>query len=206
MSRTAAILLAAGSSRRMAGTVADKVLAPLAGKPVFAHSAATFVRSGVIDFFAVTYRDRAQMLELSAYAPTPTVFVRGGAERTVHAKGWGAYGTLKITGDISRYTKAKALQPGAETPMVARILEAAADDPLWRQRGLHAGTEQQARPGGVRAIAVGAIRGSSSGGSIGVSGASRTSSGGRAATSAASPPAARRGRRRVPRPAPAPAR
>ena len=81
MSRTAAILLAAGSSRRMAGTVPDKILAPLAGKPVFAHSAATFVRSGVVDFFVVTYRDQQQMVELSAYAPTPTVFVRGGAER-----------------------------------------------------------------------------------------------------------------------------
>lgn len=81
MSRTAAILLAAGSSRRMDGTVPDKILAPLAGKPVFAHSAATFYRSGVIDFFVVTYRDQQQMVELSAYAPTPTVFVRGGAER-----------------------------------------------------------------------------------------------------------------------------
>jgi 2-C-methyl-D-erythritol 4-phosphate cytidylyltransferase len=81
MPRTAAILLAAGSSRRMAGAVTDKILAPLGGKPVFAHSAATFVRSGVIDFFVVTYRDQQQMVELSAYAPTPTVFVRGGAER-----------------------------------------------------------------------------------------------------------------------------
>jgi 2-C-methyl-D-erythritol 4-phosphate cytidylyltransferase len=81
LSRTAAILLAAGSSRRMAGTVTDKVLAPLAGKPVFAHSAATFVRSGVVDLFVVTYRDQQQMIELSAYAPTPTAFVRGGAER-----------------------------------------------------------------------------------------------------------------------------
>ncbi|MEN9402741.1 MAG: 2-C-methyl-D-erythritol 4-phosphate cytidylyltransferase, partial [Verrucomicrobiota bacterium] len=81
MSRTAAILLAAGSSRRMAGTVPDKILAPLGGKPVFAHSAATFVRSGVVDFFVVTYRDQAQMVGLSAYAPTPTIFVRGGAER-----------------------------------------------------------------------------------------------------------------------------
>ncbi len=81
MSRTAAILLAAGSSRRMDGAVTDKILAPLAGKPVFAHSAATFVRSGVIDFFVVTYRDQAQMVGLSAYAPTPAVFVRGGAER-----------------------------------------------------------------------------------------------------------------------------
>ncbi|MEC5323330.1 catalase [Aurantimonas sp. A3-2-R12] len=42
-------------------------------------------------------------------------------ERAVHAKGWGAHGTLKITGDISRYTKAKALQPGSETPMLIRF-------------------------------------------------------------------------------------
>ncbi len=42
-------------------------------------------------------------------------------ERVVHAKGWGAHGTLTITGDISRYTKAKALQPGAVTPMLARF-------------------------------------------------------------------------------------
>ncbi|AOS44894.1 2-C-methyl-D-erythritol 4-phosphate cytidylyltransferase [Lacunisphaera limnophila] len=81
MSRTAAILLAAGSSRRMVGAVADKILAPLAGKPVFAHSAAAFVRSGVADFYVVTYRDQAQLVGLSAYAPTPSIFVRGGAER-----------------------------------------------------------------------------------------------------------------------------
>src|SRR6478735_4071874 len=42
-------------------------------------------------------------------------------ERTVHAKGWGAHGTLTITGELSKYTKAKALQPGAATPMLARF-------------------------------------------------------------------------------------
>ena len=41
-------------------------------------------------------------------------------ERVVHAKGWGAHGVLTITGDISRYTKAKVLQPGAQTPMILR--------------------------------------------------------------------------------------
>lgn len=81
MSRTAAILLAAGSGRRMDGSVADKILAPLAGRPLFAHTAGAFYRSGVIDTFIVTYRDQAQMVELSAYAPTPTLFVRGGKER-----------------------------------------------------------------------------------------------------------------------------
>ncbi len=81
MSRTAAILLAAGSGRRMEGVVADKVLAPLGGKPVFAHTASAFYRSGVIDTFIVTYHDQRQMVELSAYAPTPTLFVPGGEER-----------------------------------------------------------------------------------------------------------------------------
>ena len=42
-------------------------------------------------------------------------------ERTVHAKGWGAHGTLTITNDISKYTKAKALQKGAKTDMLIRF-------------------------------------------------------------------------------------
>src|ERR1700760_4894934 len=41
-------------------------------------------------------------------------------ERTVHAKGWGAFGTLTITGDISKYTKASVLQRGAKTEMLLR--------------------------------------------------------------------------------------
>ena len=81
MSRTAAILLAAGSGKRMAGSVDDKILAPLGGKPVFSHSAATFAASGVADLYVVVYRDQRQMLELTALAPTPTLFVAGGSER-----------------------------------------------------------------------------------------------------------------------------
>jgi catalase len=42
-------------------------------------------------------------------------------ERRMHAKGWGAYGRLKVTGDISRYTKAKVLQPGRETELFVRF-------------------------------------------------------------------------------------
>lgn len=65
----------------MAGAVADKVLAPLAGRPVFAHSAAAFITSGIADYYVVVYRDQRQMMALSAYAPTPSVLVRGGRER-----------------------------------------------------------------------------------------------------------------------------
>ena len=81
MSRTAVILLAAGSGKRMAGAVADKVLVQLGDRPIFSHSAAAFAESGVADLYVVVYRDQRQMLELAACAPTPAVFVRGGRQR-----------------------------------------------------------------------------------------------------------------------------
>jgi catalase len=43
-------------------------------------------------------------------------------ERRVHAKGSGAFGTLKVTHDISRYTKAKVFgEVGKETPLFIRF-------------------------------------------------------------------------------------
>jgi len=81
MSRVAAILLAAGRGARMQGSVPDKILEPLAGRPVFAHSAAAFQASGVADFYAIVYRDTPQLRALMAYAPTPATFVHGGQER-----------------------------------------------------------------------------------------------------------------------------
>ncbi|SFI53616.1 catalase [Albimonas pacifica] len=48
-------------------------------------------------------------------------------ERVVHAKGCGAHGRLRITGDISDLTCAAALQPGAETPVIARFSTAAGE-------------------------------------------------------------------------------
>ncbi|MDR2644337.1 MAG: catalase, partial [Planctomycetaceae bacterium] len=43
-------------------------------------------------------------------------------ERVVHAKGSGAYGTLTITGDITKYSKAKIFsQIGKQTPLFIRF-------------------------------------------------------------------------------------
>ncbi|WP_374262061.1 catalase [Zoogloea sp.] len=43
-------------------------------------------------------------------------------ERVVHAKGWGAHGTLTVTHDISKYTRAKIFsEVGKTTPMIARF-------------------------------------------------------------------------------------
>ena len=43
-------------------------------------------------------------------------------ERAVHAKGWGAFGTLTVTHDITHYTKAKIFsEVGKQTDMLARF-------------------------------------------------------------------------------------
>ncbi|MCQ8184921.1 catalase [Parvularcula maris] len=43
-------------------------------------------------------------------------------ERVVHAKGWGAFGTFKVTNDITKYTRAKLFEKvGKETELVARF-------------------------------------------------------------------------------------
>lgn len=42
-------------------------------------------------------------------------------ERRVHAKGSGAFGTLTVTHDISRYSKAKVFEVGKVTPTFMRF-------------------------------------------------------------------------------------
>ncbi|RZI55977.1 MAG: catalase [Rubrivivax sp.] len=43
-------------------------------------------------------------------------------ERVVHAKGWGAFGTLTVTQDITRFTRAKLFgDVGKQTPLLARF-------------------------------------------------------------------------------------
>ncbi|MBN8909624.1 MAG: catalase, partial [Rhodospirillales bacterium] len=42
-------------------------------------------------------------------------------ERVVHAKGSGAYGTLTITGDITRFTRAAVFKPGTQTELLLRF-------------------------------------------------------------------------------------
>ncbi|MDR0936721.1 MAG: catalase [Oscillospiraceae bacterium] len=42
-------------------------------------------------------------------------------ERRMHAKGWGAYGKFSVTGDITKYTKAKVFKPGAVTETFTRF-------------------------------------------------------------------------------------
>ena len=42
-------------------------------------------------------------------------------ERQPHAKGGGAFGVFRVTGDVSSYTRAAVFQPGAETELLIRF-------------------------------------------------------------------------------------
>lgn len=42
-------------------------------------------------------------------------------ERVVHAKGWGAFGTLTITDDITPFSRAKVFEPGKKTDLLIRF-------------------------------------------------------------------------------------
>jgi 2-C-methyl-D-erythritol 4-phosphate cytidylyltransferase len=83
----AAIMLCAGRAARMRGVVADKVLAPLAGRPALAYSVRAFLEAGVADYFVFVVRDAEQMAGVTAVlakldAPFgKVVFTLGGAER-----------------------------------------------------------------------------------------------------------------------------
>ena len=85
---SAAIFLCAGRGTRMKAVADDKVLAKVAGKPVFLHSVEAFVESGLTATFVFVFRSVAQKRQLEkgvrALRLSPAqriIYVRGGVER-----------------------------------------------------------------------------------------------------------------------------
>ncbi len=81
-----ALLLAAGSGARMQGSVGDKILAPLHGRPVFSHVLRAFAGSKALTIIAIVYRDSDQRERLAATLnessiPQEVIWVQGGEER-----------------------------------------------------------------------------------------------------------------------------
>ena len=63
-------------------------------------------------------------------------------ERTVHAKGWGAHGTLTITHDITKYSKAKIFSKvGKKTELFARFTTVAGERGAADHSASHIGPE-----------------------------------------------------------------
>ncbi|MEM9159299.1 MAG: 2-C-methyl-D-erythritol 4-phosphate cytidylyltransferase, partial [Verrucomicrobiota bacterium] len=67
----------------MQGTVQDKILHPLAGKPVWRHSFDAFHSANCIQSFVIVYRDNAQKEAIQSQIPpkTDVHFTPGGLER-----------------------------------------------------------------------------------------------------------------------------
>lgn len=84
MPNNAAILLAAGSGKRMDAPIQDKIRASLQGKPIFLYSLEAFIASGTVDTIIVAYRDLQQKESLQALAShfdCNIQFTQGGKER-----------------------------------------------------------------------------------------------------------------------------
>jgi 2-C-methyl-D-erythritol 4-phosphate cytidylyltransferase len=80
-----ALLLAAGSGARMGDVVADKILAPINGHPVFSYSLRAFAECSLIQCICIVYRDEAQKERLAQTLDETiqpeVIWVQGGKER-----------------------------------------------------------------------------------------------------------------------------
>ncbi len=83
----AAILLAAGSGRRMQDATEDKVLVQLAGKPTLLYSIEAFIDSGCVQTICIVVRDSEQQQTINGLMDTIALgaihvqFTQGGSER-----------------------------------------------------------------------------------------------------------------------------
>lgn len=80
-----ALLLAAGNGTRMQGSVEDKILATIHGKPAFSYSMRAFAECPSIGIICIVYRDQRQKEELKASLDhsirQELLWVQGGQER-----------------------------------------------------------------------------------------------------------------------------
>lgn len=118
----AGLLLAAGESRRFGA--ADKLLAPLDGRPLVTHAAGTLRAAGLAPLIAVVTSDAVAAL-LDGFAlvrlpPGPAAQSRSLAAGVAEAEAQGAARLLVALGDMPRVT------PGLVAAVIARCPEGGA--------------------------------------------------------------------------------
>ena len=113
-----AVFLCGGSGARMRGSVADKILAPLAGTPALAYSLKAFETAGIFSRVVFVFRDEIQKSEIQKIAEkfspalaASALFCQGGKERkdsvlnglrTAAGANGNAAGTLAFIHDCAR--------------------------------------------------------------------------------------------------------
>ncbi|NBV38252.1 MAG: hypothetical protein EBS00_01585 [Verrucomicrobia bacterium] len=119
------ILLAAGSARRMQATVDDKIIAPLAGKPVLLHSLQSFLSTGL---FCQQHQGMVHIHDAARPLVTPDAILRvrtKALETGAAILAGRAADTVKIahpTGSSIQSSPDRSLVWTAETPQVFRTV------------------------------------------------------------------------------------
>ncbi|MDR0445089.1 MAG: 2-C-methyl-D-erythritol 4-phosphate cytidylyltransferase [Puniceicoccales bacterium] len=83
LAQTAILLLAAGSSQRMGGKIADKCLFPLRGKILLSYAYEAFQSIGNWQEIVIVYRDEAQQKLLAPYFSPAVTWVSGATTRAL---------------------------------------------------------------------------------------------------------------------------
>lgn len=128
--KTALVLLAGGSGNRMLGQVEDKILAHLAGKPVFAWSLDAFREADCIDCWIIVHRDEQQRASLQRLVDElipqcPVFWVEGGKERADSVRN----GLACLPKSISRVLIHDAARPLVQTDLIHQTLAALNEAP-----------------------------------------------------------------------------
>lgn len=122
--RTGAILVAAGRAERMAGL--DKVMTPVAGRPVLMHSLLAFQRCEAVDEVVIVTRerleDRVNSLAIAVGCSKVRYVVRGGETRAESSR----HGLGALAKDTEIVLVHDAARPLVTPELIARVAEAAA--------------------------------------------------------------------------------
>jgi 2-C-methyl-D-erythritol 4-phosphate cytidylyltransferase/2-C-methyl-D-erythritol 2,4-cyclodiphosphate synthase len=122
--RTGAVVVAAGRSRRMAGL--DKVMTPLAGRPLVMHSLLAFQQCDRIDEIVVVTREeleeRVHRMAESAGCAKLRHVVRGGETRAESSR----HGLGAISKDVQLVLVHDAARPLVTPSLIAQVADTAA--------------------------------------------------------------------------------
>lgn len=121
--RVAAVIVAAGRSERMAGL--DKMLTPLAGRPIVLHSLLAFERCELVDEIVLVAREeleeRLRALAEAAGIAKLSFVVRGGETRAESSR----HGLGALSKEAEIVLVHDAARPLVSAELIARVVEAA---------------------------------------------------------------------------------
>lgn len=123
-----ALLLAAGSGARMQGSVEDKILAPIQGRPAFCYSLQAIAGCSSLAIICIVFRDEAQKEQLQAALDHPirqqVIWAQGGKERQESVLN----GLLALPADATHTLIHDCARPLLSSNTIQILIDAARED------------------------------------------------------------------------------